>query len=37
VPDVSLLTGITGVGYALLYEMDPTIPNILTLDFAPQA
>ncbi|MDO7900218.1 type 2 lanthipeptide synthetase LanM [Pseudomonas citrulli] len=34
VPDVSLLTGITGVGYALLYQMDPTLPNILSLDFA---
>ncbi|WLH12008.1 type 2 lanthipeptide synthetase LanM [Pseudomonas hefeiensis] len=34
VPDLSLLTGIAGVGYALLYEMDPTIPNILSLDFA---
>ncbi|WP_434558710.1 type 2 lanthipeptide synthetase LanM [Pseudomonas sp. Z4-20] len=34
VPDVSLLTGITGAGYALLYEIDPTIPNILSLDFA---
>ena len=34
VPDVSLLTGIAGVGYALLYEMDPTLPNILSLDFA---
>ncbi|SDY46037.1 type 2 lanthipeptide synthetase LanM [Pseudomonas sp. NFACC08-1] len=37
VPDVSLLTGITGAGYALLYEMDPTIPNILTLEFAMPA
>ncbi|OAB53295.1 type 2 lanthipeptide synthetase LanM [Pseudomonas thivervalensis] len=37
VPDVSLLTGITGAGYALLYEIDPTIPNILTLDFAVPA
>ncbi|WP_103310957.1 MULTISPECIES: type 2 lanthipeptide synthetase LanM [unclassified Pseudomonas] len=36
VPDVSLLTGITGAGYALLYEIDPTIPNILSLDFALQ-
>lgn len=34
VPDVSLLTGIAGAGYALLYEIDPTIPNILSLDFA---
>jgi type 2 lantibiotic biosynthesis protein LanM len=34
VPDVSLLTGITGAGYALLYAMDPSIPNILSLDFA---
>ncbi|WP_260962881.1 type 2 lanthipeptide synthetase LanM [Pseudomonas citri] len=34
VPDVSLLTGITGVGYALLYEMDPTLANILSLEFA---
>lgn len=34
VPDASLLTGIAGVGYALLYVMDPSIPNILTLDFA---
>lgn len=37
VPDVSLLTGITGAGYALLYEIDPTIPNILSLDFAQPA
>ncbi|WP_434703966.1 type 2 lantipeptide synthetase LanM [Pseudomonas sp. Z1-12] len=37
VPDVSLLTGITGAGYALLYEIDPTIPNILSLDFAVPA
>lgn len=37
VPDVSLLTGITGAGYALLYEIDPTIPNILSLDFAMPA
>ncbi|WP_325918452.1 type 2 lanthipeptide synthetase LanM [Pseudomonas frederiksbergensis] len=37
VPDVSLLTGITGAGYALLYEIDPTIPNILSLDFAMSA
>lgn len=36
VPDVSLLTGITGAGYALLYEIDPTIPNVLSLDFALQ-
>lgn len=34
VPDVSLLTGIAGAGYALLYEIDPTIPNVLSLDFA---
>ena len=34
VPDVSLLTGIAGAGYALLYVMDPSIPNILSLDFA---
>lgn len=37
VPDVSLLTGIAGAGYALLYAMDPTIPNVLTLDFAARA
>ncbi|WHS59552.1 type 2 lanthipeptide synthetase LanM [Pseudomonas sp. G2-4] len=37
VPDVSLLTGITGAGYALLYAMDPTLPNILSLDFAMPA
>ena len=37
VPDVSLLTGITGAGYALLYQMDPTLPNILSLDFAKQS
>ncbi|BBP57216.1 type 2 lanthipeptide synthetase LanM [Pseudomonas sp. St316] len=37
VPDVSLLTGIAGAGYALLYQMDPTIPNVLSLDFATPA
>ncbi|MBT2341106.1 MULTISPECIES: type 2 lanthipeptide synthetase LanM [Pseudomonas] len=34
VPDVSLMTGITGAGFALLYSIDPTLPNILSLDFA---
>lgn len=33
-PDMGLLTGISGVGYALLYRMDPTIPNVLLLDLA---
>lgn len=37
VPDISLLTGISGVGYALLYSVDPTIPNILSLDFSVPA
>ncbi|WP_367373024.1 type 2 lanthipeptide synthetase LanM [Pseudomonas lini] len=37
VPDISLLTGISGVGYALLYGIDPTIPNILSLDFGVPA
>jgi type 2 lantibiotic biosynthesis protein LanM len=34
IPDISLLTGIAGVGYALLYAIDPTIPKVLSLDFS---
>lgn len=34
VPNMGLMTGITGVGYALLYSLDQTLPNVLTLEFA---
>ena len=30
-PDIGLMTGVAGVGYALLYAIDPTMPGVLTL------
>ncbi len=34
VPDLGLMLGISGVGHGLLYAIDATLPNVLSLEFS---
>ena len=32
-PELGLMTGISGIGYCLLKQLDPALPDVLSLDF----
>ena len=34
-PELGLMTGISGIGYSLLKHIDPSLPNVLSLELIP--
>ncbi|MNO77689.1 Lanthionine synthetase C-like protein [compost metagenome] len=36
-PDLGLMTGISGVGYCLLKQLDPSLPDVLSLGITPRS